>query len=106
MLTIFWNNLFFRQVYQSASGYVPATTSQYQAQSVATNTVSNSNAGYQAYQPQAYQSSVTTFTSPITQSSGAYQSAAQSVSTNYYRLLHFDYIVKTAIKNLHLIASL
>jgi hypothetical protein len=51
---------------------------------VATNTVSNSSAGYQTYQPQAYQSSVTTFTSPITQSSGAYQSAAQSVSKDCF----------------------
>jgi len=58
---------------------------------VATNTVSNSSAGYQTYQPQAYQSSVTTFTSPITQSSGAYQSAAQSVSRNCY--LHYSFIV-------------
>lgn len=80
-------------MYQSASGYVPTTTSQYQAQSVATNTVSNSNTGYQTsgYQgsssfqstPQAYQPSVTTFTSPITQTSGAYQSAAQSVNISF-----------------------
>lgn len=82
------------QVYQSASGYVPATTTQYQAQSVATNTVSNSSTGYQtSYQgsssfqstPQAYQPSATTFTSPITQTSGAYQSAAQSVSIYFDR---------------------
>ncbi|XP_020279901.1 protein lingerer isoform X2 [Pseudomyrmex gracilis] len=68
------------QVYQS-SGYVPVTTTQYQTPSVGANTVSNSNtAGYQTYNQQPYQSSVTTFT----QSSGAYQSAAQSAYASTY----------------------
>lgn len=70
------DQFFTLQVYQS-NAYVPVTTTQYQTPSVGANTVSNSNtAGYQAYNQQPYQSSVTTFT----QSSGAYQSAAQSVN--------------------------
>ncbi|KAK0077488.1 hypothetical protein PV325_003914 [Microctonus aethiopoides] len=84
------------QVYQSSSGFVPATTGQYQVpQSTNPGANNNNTGGYQttSYQgsssfqstPQVYQPSVTTFTSPITQaSSSAYQSAAHSVYGSVY----------------------
>ncbi|XP_051162181.1 protein lingerer isoform X2 [Leptopilina boulardi] len=88
------------QTYQSTSAYAPTTTtsSQYQGQSIATNTVnSNSNnsnnsayqtTGYQgssSFQsaPQSYQSSSASFSSPITQGSGVYQNASVYAYSTY-----------------------
>lgn len=86
------------QTYQSTNAYTPTTSSQYQGQSIATNTAnsnssSNNNTAYQAtgYQgsssfpsaPQSYQPSSGSFSSPITQGSGVYQNASAYAYSTY-----------------------